>query len=80
MMFIAVSLVGAHAFLIAQTQHLWENTIYVRVMLSIWIMMLPIVMVCVIALAMAICARSVSATQFAMYAVSTYGWTDLVLV
>ena len=35
MMFIAVSLVGAHAFLIAQTQHLWENTIYVRVMLSI---------------------------------------------
>ncbi len=67
MMFIAVSLVGAHAFLIAQTQHLWENTIYVRVMLSIWIMMLPVVMVCVIALAMAICARSVSATQFAIY-------------
>jgi len=67
MMFIAVSLVGAHAFLIAQTQHLWENTIYVRVMLSIWIMLLPVVMVCVIALAMAICARSVSATQFAIY-------------
>ena len=67
MMFIALSLVGAHAFLIAQTQHLWENTTYVRVMLSIWIMMLPIVMVCVIALAMAICARSVSATQFAIY-------------
>ena len=67
MMFIAVSLVGAHAFLIAQTQHLWENTTYVRVMLSIWVMMLPVVMVCVIALAMAICTRSVSATQFAIY-------------
>jgi len=67
MMFLAVSLVGVHAFLIAQTQHLWQDTTYVRVMLSIWIMMLPVVMVCVIALAMAICLRSVSATQFAIY-------------
>jgi len=67
MMFFAVSLVGAHALLIAQTQHLWQDTLYVRVMLSIWIMMLPVVMVCVIALAMAICSRSVSATQFAIY-------------
>jgi PAT family beta-lactamase induction signal transducer AmpG len=67
MMIVAISLVGAHAFLIAQTQQLWENTTYVRVMLSIWIMMLPVVMVCVIALAMAICSRSVSATQFAIY-------------
>jgi len=67
MMFLTVSLVGANAFLIAQTQHLWQDTTYVRVVLSIWIMMLPVVMVCVIALAMAICSRSVSATQFAIY-------------
>ena len=55
MLIMAVSLLGVHAFLLAQTQHLWENTLYVRVMLSVWIMMLPIVMVAVLALAMAIC-------------------------
>ncbi len=36
-------------------------------MLSLWIMLLPVVMVCVIALAMAICSSSLSATQFAIY-------------
>jgi PAT family beta-lactamase induction signal transducer AmpG len=60
-------LVGVHAFLLAQTQHLWQDTMYVRVMLSIWIMMLPVTMVCVIALAMAVCSSSASATQFAIY-------------
>ena len=46
--------------------NLWDTT-YVRVMLSIWIMMLPVVMVSTIALAMAICSSSISATQFAIY-------------
>ncbi len=67
MLLLTVSLVGIHAFMIAQTQFLWQDTTYVRVMLSIWVMMLPIVMVCVIALAMAICKSSNSATQFAIY-------------
>jgi PAT family beta-lactamase induction signal transducer AmpG len=67
MLFITILLVGLHAFIIAQTQHLWENTLYVRVMLSIWVMMQPVVMVCVLALAMAICSSTISATQFAIY-------------
>jgi len=67
MLFLTVSLVGLHALILAQTQHLWEDTLYVRVMLSIWVLMLPVVMVCVIALAMAICAQTISATQFAIY-------------
>jgi Zn-finger nucleic acid-binding protein len=64
---LAVSLLGLHAFLIAQTQHMWENTLYVRLMLSIWVMMLPVVMVSALALAMAICKSVNSATQFAIY-------------
>jgi PAT family beta-lactamase induction signal transducer AmpG len=67
MLFLAVTFVGMHAFLIAQTQHLWQDTTYVRVMLSVWVMMLPVVMVMVIALAMAICSSTISATQFAIY-------------
>ncbi len=67
MLFLTVSLVGLHALLITQTQHLWQDTVYVRVILSVWIMMLPVVMVCVIALAMAICSSTLSATQFAIY-------------
>ncbi|MDH4047713.1 MAG: MFS transporter [Gammaproteobacteria bacterium] len=67
LLIVTISLLGLHAFLLAQTQHLWENTTYVRVMLSIWIMMVPVVMVSVIALAMAICSSSISATQFAIY-------------
>ena len=67
MLIMAVALLGVHAFLIAQTQHLWENTLYVRVMLSVWIMMLPVVMVATLALAMAICKSVNSATQFAVY-------------
>jgi PAT family beta-lactamase induction signal transducer AmpG len=67
MLILAISLLGIHAFLLAQTQHLWQNTLYVRAMLSIWVMMLPIVMVASIALAMAICKSVNSATQFAIY-------------
>ncbi len=67
MLLLAVALVGIHAFLIAQTQHLWQDTTYVRVMLSVWVMLLPVVTVTVIALAMAICSSTISATQFAIY-------------
>ncbi len=67
MLFFTVTLVGAHALLIAQTQFLWQDTTYIRVMLSIWILLLPVTMVSVIALAMAICDRKISATQFAIY-------------
>jgi Zn-finger nucleic acid-binding protein len=67
LLIMAVALLSVHAFLISQTQHLWENTLYVRVMLSVWIMMLPIVMVATLALAMAICKSVNSATQFAIY-------------
>jgi PAT family beta-lactamase induction signal transducer AmpG len=67
MLFVATSLVALHALMIAQTQHLWQDTLYVRVMLSAWIMLLPVVMVSVIALAMAICSSTLSATQFAIY-------------
>jgi Zn-finger nucleic acid-binding protein len=35
--------------------------------LSLWVMLLPVVMVAVIALAMAICSSTLSATQFAIY-------------
>jgi len=67
MLFLTVSLVGVHAFVIAQTQYLWQDTLYVRVMLSVWVLMLPVTMVCVIALAMAVVSSENSATQFAIY-------------
>lgn len=67
MLIITVALVGVHALALAQTQQLWQDTTYVRVMLSIYVMMIPIVMVSTIALAMAICSSSISATQFAVY-------------
>jgi Zn-finger nucleic acid-binding protein len=74
MLLLAVSLLGVHAFLIAQTQHLWQNTLYVRAMLSIWVMMLPVIMVSALALAMAICKSVNSATQFAIYmSVANFG-------
>jgi PAT family beta-lactamase induction signal transducer AmpG len=66
-LFLTVALVGIHAILIAQTQSMWQDTFYVKVMLSIWVMLLPVVMVCIIALAMAICSSGNSATQFAIY-------------
>ena len=67
MLILAISLLGMHAFLISQTQDMWQNTLYVRVMLSIWVMMMPVVMVSSLALAMAICKSVNSATQFAIY-------------
>ena len=67
MLILTMALLGAHAMLLAQTQHLWQDTLYVRVMLSIWVMLMPVVMVCVIALAMTICSSGISATQFAVY-------------
>ena len=74
MLVLAISLLGIHAFLIAQTQDLWQNTLYVRLMLSIWIMMMPVVMVSSLALAMAICKSVNSATQFAIYmSVANFG-------
>jgi len=67
MLLVTVTLVAVHALLLAETQYLWADTLYVRSMLSIWIMMGPVTMVCMIALAMAICATASSATQFAVY-------------
>lgn len=67
MLMLTVSLVAVHAFLLAQTQYLWQDTLYVKVMLSAWILLGPVTMVCMIALAMAICASVNSATQFAIY-------------
>ncbi len=74
MLLVVIALLGTHAFLISQTQHLWENTLYVRTMLSLWVMMLPLVMVCSLALAMAICKSVNSASQFAIYmSVANFG-------
>ena len=74
MLVLAISLLGIHAFLIAQTQDLWQNTLYVRLMLSIWVMMMPVVMVASLSLAMAICKSVNSATQFAIYmSVANFG-------
>lgn len=67
MLILVIALLGAHALLLAQTQHLWQDTVYVRVMLALWILLLPVTMVAVLALAMAICSTGVSATQFAIY-------------
>ncbi len=67
MLMLTIVLVAAHAFVLAQTDHLWQNSAYVRFMLSLWVVMDPVTMVCVIALAMAICSAEVSATQFAIY-------------
>ena len=67
MLVLTVSLVALHAFLLAETQYLWENATYVKVMLAAWVLLGPVTMVCMIALAMAICSSATSATQFAIY-------------
>ena len=67
MLILTISLVAIHAFLLAQTQYLWENATYVKVMLAAWVLLGPVTMVCMIALAMTICAGATSATQFAIY-------------
>ena len=60
-------LTGVHAFTLAFTQEIWSNETYVLAMVSVWILLLPIIMVCVLALAMSICTSAESATQFAIY-------------
>jgi PAT family beta-lactamase induction signal transducer AmpG len=67
MLILTISLVAVHAFLLAETQYLWENATYVKVMLAAWVLLGPVTMVCMIALAMAICSSKTSATQFAIY-------------
>jgi len=62
-----ILVVIAHTFLLAGTQHYWQDTLYVQVMMSIWVLLGPISMVCIIALAMAVCSPAISATQFALY-------------
>jgi PAT family beta-lactamase induction signal transducer AmpG len=74
MLLLTIALFSIHAFLLAQTQHLWDNTLYVRFMLSAWVMMQPVVMVSSLALAMTICKSVNSATQFAIYmSVANFG-------
>ena len=67
MLMMTIGVVCIHAFLLAGTQHLWTNSTYVLLMLSAYVLMQPITMVCVIALAMSICSTRISATQFAIY-------------
>jgi PAT family beta-lactamase induction signal transducer AmpG len=67
MLILTISLVAVHALLLAETQYLWENATYVKVMLAAWVLLGPVTMVCMIALAMTICSGSTSATQFAIY-------------
>ena len=67
MLVLTISLVAIHAFLLAETQYLWEDAMYVKVMLSAWVLLGPVTMVCMIALAMTICSSATSATQFAIY-------------
>ena len=64
---ITILLTGVHAFTLASTQEMWTNSTYVMIMMSLWILLLPIIMVCVLALAMSICTSGESATQFAIY-------------
>lgn len=67
MLMLTIGVVTLHAFLLAGTQGLWNDSRYVLFMLSAYVLLQPVTMVCVIALAMSICATRVSATQFAVY-------------
>jgi PAT family beta-lactamase induction signal transducer AmpG len=67
LMGLTIFLTGIHAFLLAGSQELWTNSTYVLVMMSFWILLLPVIMVCALALAMSICSHGESATQFAIY-------------
>jgi len=62
-----IAVVFIHALILAQTEQFWVNETYVLIMLSIWVLLDPVAMVCVIAIAMSICTKRVSATQFAVY-------------
>lgn len=73
---LTIFLTGLHAFLLAGSQEMWNNSRYVLVMMSLWIMLMPIIMVCALALAMSVCTAAESATQFAIYmSVSNMGAT-----
>jgi PAT family beta-lactamase induction signal transducer AmpG len=73
---LTIFLTGIHAFTLAGTQEMWSNDTYVLVMMSLWILLLPVIMVCALALAMSICSTGESATQFAIYmSVSNLGAT-----
>jgi len=50
MLVVTISLVAIHAFLLAETQYLWENTTYVKVMLAASVLLGPVTMVCMIAI------------------------------
>jgi PAT family beta-lactamase induction signal transducer AmpG len=67
MLLLTIGVVTLHAFLLAGTQGFWNDSRYVLFMLSAYVLLQPVTMVCVIALAMSICATRVSATQFAVY-------------
>jgi MFS transporter, PAT family, beta-lactamase induction signal transducer AmpG len=67
MFFLTTLLLGVHAFLLAYTQQLWTNNVYVFGMMSAWIILQPVTMVCSLAIAMSIVTHSASATQFAVY-------------
>jgi len=67
MLILTTFLVAVHAILLAQTQFMWADSVYVKAMLSIWVILGPVTMVCMIALAMTICSGETSATQFAIY-------------
>lgn len=73
---LTIFLTGIHAFTLAGTQEMWENSTYVLVMMSLWVMLLPVIMVCALALAMSVCSHVASATQFAIYmSISNLGAT-----
>jgi PAT family beta-lactamase induction signal transducer AmpG len=73
---LTIFLTGIHAFTLAGTQEMWANSTYVLVMMSVWVMLLPVIMVCALALAMSICSHVASATQFAIYmSISNLGAT-----
>ncbi len=67
MLLLTITLVSIHELLLAGTENFWANNNYVLAMLSLWVLMDPIAMVCVIAIAMSICSEGISATQFAVY-------------
>jgi predicted MFS family arabinose efflux permease len=64
---LTMALTALHAFTLAATEKMWINDDYVLAMMSLWILLLPIIMVCALALAMSICTSGESATQFAIY-------------
>jgi PAT family beta-lactamase induction signal transducer AmpG len=75
-MALTMLLTGLHAFTLAGTQEIWGNSNYVLFMMSAWVLLLPVIMVCALALAMSICSHGESATQFAIYmSVSNLGAT-----